>query len=362
VTVAASLSGVHLHPSTSRYRHEKTLKNLSIALAIIGFMLGTLLVGWYGFGAIVTVMLSVGGDGFALFCVWQLLTIVALGVGWRVVAPLNSTRHFMPFVWGRLVRDSAGSCLPFSVVGGFVLGVRAATLHGISWSVATLSMVVDLTAEFLAEIAFAVAGLLILFTRSADPSSTKPILVGLALAFVAGGLVLRLHKGIVPLLVRFGRKILGDWFAHRGDHEATSEHELAVMYGHTGRMALGTAIHLVGWLCKGIGNWIAFRLLGSDIDLLGALAIEALLHALLIPAFVVPGYAGVQEAGYAGIGTLFGIPPEISLGVSLLRRARDIAIGTPVLLIWQLIEMRRLRNPKLLPVKITGVVSPRRDD
>jgi uncharacterized membrane protein YbhN (UPF0104 family) len=163
----------------------------------------------------------------------------------------------------------------------------------------------------------------------------------LALALIVGAVALRLQKGAVPLFVRFGRKILGDWFAGRGEAEVTSEHELSAMYGHTGRMALSTAIHLLGWLCKGIGNWIAFRLLGSDIDFMGSLAIEALLHALLIPAFVVPGYAGVQEAGYVGIGALFGIPPEISLGVSLLRRARDIAIGTPILLVWQLVEMRR---------------------
>jgi hypothetical protein len=39
------------------------LKKLSVALAIIGFTLGTLLVGWYGFGAIATVTLSVGKDG-----------------------------------------------------------------------------------------------------------------------------------------------------------------------------------------------------------------------------------------------------------------------------------------------------------
>jgi glycosyltransferase 2 family protein len=217
--------------ATPYYGHENALKKLSVALAIIGFTLGTLLVGWYGFGAIATVTLSVGKDGFALFCVWQLLTMVVLGIGWRVVAPLNNARHLMPFVWGRLVRDSASSCLPFSVVGGFVLGVRAATLHGISWSVATLSMVVDLTAEFLAEIAFTVAGLLILLARSADASLTKPIVIGLAVALVASGLVLRLQKGVVPLLVRFGRKILGDWFVHRGDHEVTSEHELVAMYG-----------------------------------------------------------------------------------------------------------------------------------
>jgi hypothetical protein len=53
----------------------------------------------------------------------------------------------------------------------------------------------------------------------------------------------------------------------------------------------------------------------------------------------------VQEAGYAGLGALFGIPPEISLGVSLLRRARDLALGIPILLIWQLVEVRRLHKP-----------------
>ena len=44
--------------------------------------------------------------------------------------------------------------------------------------------------------------------------------------------------------------------------------------------------------------------------------------------------------------TIFGIPPELSLGVSLVRRGRDIAIGVPILLVWQFIEMRRLRRIK----------------
>jgi glycosyltransferase 2 family protein len=298
-------------------------------------------------------MLSVGGESFVLLCAWQLFTMVVLGIGWRVAAPLNDARHVSPFVWGRIVRDSAGSCLPFSAVGGFALGVRAVTLHGISWSVAAFSMVVDLTAEFLAEIAFAVAGLLVLLARSVDLSLTRPIMIGLALALVVGAVVLRFQKGAALLIVRFGRKIHDDWFAGSGEHEAASEHEFAAMYSRTGRMALCIAAHLVGWLCKGFGNWLAFQLLGSDIDVMGALAIEALLHALLIPAFVVPGYAGVQEAGYAGVGVLFGIPPEISLSVSLLRRARDIAIGIPILLIWQLVEMRRLRDRDRLNSPLT---------
>lgn len=318
------------------------MKRLSIALAIVGLIFGTLLVGWYGFGPIWTAMLSVGVWGFAWFCAWQLLTMVVLGLGWRAVAPLDDGRHVLPFIWGRMVRDSAGACLPFSTLGGFVFGVRAATLYGVNWSLAALSIVVDLTAEFLSELAFAMGGLFILLDRSGNPSLSIPIVVGLAIISLLGVAVVWLRKEATPVFVRLGRRILGNWFDRQGK-EAISDRELAELYGHTGRMALGTAIHLLGWFCKGVGNWIAFRLMGSHIDLMGALAIEALLHVLLVPASVVPGYAGIQEAGYAGIGALFGIPPELSLGVSLLRRARDIALGIPILLIWQLAEARQLR-------------------
>ena len=58
-----------------------------------------------------------------------------------------------------MVRDSAGNCLPFSQMGGFVLGARAVTLQGVGWPLATASTVVDVTAEFLAQIAFAGIGI-----------------------------------------------------------------------------------------------------------------------------------------------------------------------------------------------------------
>ena len=49
------------------------------------------------------------------------------------------------------------------------------------------------------------------------------------------------------------------------EHEMApgSERNLAALYGNVGRTTLCTAGHLVGWLCKGAGNWIAFRLTGT---------------------------------------------------------------------------------------------------
>jgi hypothetical protein len=48
----------------------------------------------------------------------------------------------------------------------------------------------------------------------------------------------------------------------------------------------------------------------------------------------------VQEAGYALLAPLVGIDPAAALALSLVRRARDVVVGVPTLLIWQAREMR----------------------
>ncbi|HEY2132439.1 MAG TPA: lysylphosphatidylglycerol synthase domain-containing protein, partial [Acetobacteraceae bacterium] len=109
------------------------------------------------------------------------------------------------------------------------------------------------------------------------------------------------------------------------------------------KLAMGFFVHLIGWIGTGVAGWITYRALGVPIDFDDALAIEALLSAAAAIAFLVPINAGVHEAGYASLGAIFGIPPELSLGVSLVRRGRDIVVGVPILLVWQFVEMRRLR-------------------
>ena len=324
-----------------RFTPLKNLKLLSVALAILGVMLATLLVGWFGFGRITDAILSVGWRGFLLYAAWQVALFVLLGIAWWAVAP-PAQRRLPAFVWGRMVRDAAASCLPFSQLGGFILGARAVALHGIAAPVATISTVVDLTAEFVAEILFLVVGLVILLAHGQTMSMTTPIAIGVGAAVIAGAVAMRLQRHTVPLFVHLSRRILGRWLLNGEDRQAVSEAELTAMYSHTGQIAAGTLLHLAGWFGKGAGNWIAFRLLGAPVDIGGALAIEAVLHALLAPAIVVPGYAGVQEAGYASLSALIGTTPEMSLAVSLLRRARDLAVGVPILLVWQFIEIRRL--------------------
>jgi len=315
------------------------LRIFSVLLLILGVAAATLLVGWFGLDKVLGAMLSVGVPGFLGYTAWQVATFIILGIAWWAVVPPED-RRLPIFAWGRMVRDSAGSCLPFSQVGGFVMGARAVRICGVPMTVATLSTIVDLTAEFVAGILFLIVGLVILLFHNQNQDLTAPIAIGAAGALLAGGTAIFLQRRSATIFVKFGRRLLGQFFAG----SEASDNELGAMYSHGGRLATGTFLHLLGWVAKGGGNWIAFRLLGADVDFATALAIEAVLHAALGVAVVVPGYAGVQEAGYASIGSLFGIAPEISLAVSLLRRARDLAVGIPILLIWQAIEVRMLRN------------------
>jgi putative membrane protein len=268
-----------------------------------------------------------------------------LGLCWFVLRPGDEIWRLRTLIWGRMVRDAAGQCLPFSLVGGFVLGARAVTLQGIAWPEAAATTVVDLAAEFVAQIGLVLIGVGLLSIRAPGASIIRPVCIGVALSIAAAGAFVWLQRGAGGPLIRLSRRLLGGWSREAEPQMAAIQACLTGIYKTPWRVAACTALHLVGWFGTGVASWLAFRLLDAHIDFLGALGIEALLHAVLAMAVLVPGYAGVQEAAYAAVGALFGQPPELALSVSLLRRARDIALGVPILLLWQGCEWRS-RNRK----------------
>jgi putative membrane protein len=320
------------------------MKHLSYILALLGVLIGVVLVTWFGLGNVVSAVSRIGWPEFALIVGWQFVLFLILGVAWGVIMPARESRRFWMPIWGRMVRDAAANCLPFSQVGGFIFGARALTVQGVEWHTATASTVVDVTAEFLAQIVFACIGLAILILHVPGSKIAGPVEAGLGFAVLACFAFIWLQKGVSTIFAGLGIRIAGNRFRDAKERLDVLQAELALIYGHTGRLALGFFVHLIGWICTGVAGWIGFHALGVAIDFDDALAIEALLSAAAAVAFLVPVNAGVQEAGYAGLGAVFGVPPEISIGVSLVRRGRDVVVGVPILLLWQFIEMRHLRR------------------
>jgi hypothetical protein len=72
--------------------------------------------------------------------------------------------------------------------------------------------------------------------------------------------------------------------------------------------------------------------------------VESLVFGLRTAAFFIPGAWGVQEAGYILVGSAFGLAPETMLALTLVKRARELVVGVPVLIVGQALSAFRPRG------------------
>jgi glycosyltransferase 2 family protein len=315
--------------------------NIRVAvIAALGLALAIYLALNVGLGAVFSAALAIGWSGFVIICCYALGLFLLLGAAWYVLLP-GRYASLPAIIWARMVRDSASEVLPFSHVGGIVLGARAAMLHGVSQPLATASTIVDVSNEMLAQIAYIGLGVLLVSLRAPPsaltPSMTMDLVVGLALAAAAGALFLALQRYGPRIIERLGSRLFPGAVAA----PAAVAAELGAIYRRRARVVFSIVLPAVGWIASAIGAWIALHLMGARVELASILAIESLVCAARSAAVIVPSALGVQEAAYAVVAPLFGVGAEFGLALSLLRRARDIVIGVPVLLIWQAIEGQR---------------------
>ena len=311
------------------------MRRLSVLLASLGIALAAALVLHYDARGIVRAMLSIGWTGAALLLALQGGLFCLLGLAWATVQPGIRPRLL---IWGRMVRDAATTCLPFSPVGGYVIGIRAVALRGPAWTVAAAGTIVDVTAELAAQLLFALFGVLVMVFAQPGSDLVLPLGLGVGAALVLLVIALSQRGRIGAIAGALAVRLLGD----QGRQATTLGHEAQRLYGNHLRLLGAVCLHSTGWLATGFGTWLSLHLLGMPIEVIPVLALEGLLDAVVAVVFVVPGAAGVQEAGYLGLGAVFGIPPDLALGVSLLRRAREASWGVPILALWQWQELRRL--------------------
>ncbi|MDR3526982.1 MAG: lysylphosphatidylglycerol synthase domain-containing protein [Rhizomicrobium sp.] len=306
---------------------------------IVGLALAIFLVMHIGIAQVFEAAAHVGWGGFALILLSALPVVVFLGLAWRtLVGPLAPLWVFFA---SRQLRDCATDLLPFTQIGGVVIGARAGILGGIPPVTANASAMVDITCEIMAQVAFTVLGMLIgLTTLRASPELApyaNGLILGTALLVPALAAFVVLQRKGSRLATKMAAQFLPNAVAQTNQFTA----HLEALYRQPAKLALCSTYHLMAWLASAAWLWVIFQLCGATISLMDCIAIESLLAALRAVTVFIPASVGVQEAGYAALAPLFGVGPEIGLAVSLLKRARDVVLGVPVLLIWQLIEGRR---------------------
>lgn len=303
----------------------------------LGFVLLLALLSRLDLAAVLASLKHVGWPGLVLVVAGGLILTACLASG---LYPLLGDMASAGLVLAvRQLRDSAGDILPFTQIGGIALGMRMMALGGISAPRAVAAGVVDVTTELMAQSLFILTGIgLAAPAIRADPH-LGPYLFWLtagAFLFAAGIIVFACLQLAGS---RMAEKLLGTESFGGGFREAVHR-----LYRQRGRIALSVGLHYLGWCASGLWLWLVFRVLDLAVTPLSALAIQSLLEALRSATVFVPAAIGVQEAGYAVLVPLFGLAPETGIAVSVLRRARDIAVGVPALLTWQLVEARQVRR------------------
>ena len=319
----------------------KWAHKIGVAIALLAGVIAAVYLVWsIGFDAVFAAIARAGFGGLALLCLFALVVFISLAFAWSTLLPPEQRRRFGDFYIARLVRDSIAEISPFSPVGGMVAAARLMVLKGMNGSYAAASVAADATTEAMAQVVFLAFGLGIGFTQFRHLEGSGP-LTELMLAMLLLGvpgialLIFLQKKGAV-----FAEKMAARFFPQA--RQGISFHAAIVeLYDSRSRLAISAALHLLAWIGAGAGTYIAFRLVGGDIGFWNAVALEALLCTLRSIAAPVPAAIGVQEWGYAMLAPLFGLPAEMGVAVSLLKRAREIVLGVPALLYWQAIEGRK---------------------
>jgi putative membrane protein len=296
--------------------------------------------GSIGFGSVVAVAGRIGFGGFVLYCLWSLGVFGLLGAAWLAAAPGEPIGRVGRFTWARAVREAVADLLPFSQIGGIVVGLRTLISPTIPTARIYASFVVDMTTEMAAQLVFTLFGLAMMITILTEGGAAvalRPLILG-GTAVMAGVMIM-FFAGQRPALALGGR--VAQHFLPGSEAAMTGiVDELRRVYARRWRVVLGFVLNLAAWVGTAVGSWIVLQMMGARISIWSVLSLESLIFTLRSVAFAVPGAIGVQEATYVLAGPLFGLPAESALALSLAKRARDLAIGLPTLIIWQVGEAR----------------------
>jgi glycosyltransferase 2 family protein len=325
------------------------MKALTPLFAIGGLIFGTALVGYFGFSEVAHALFAVRWTGFLTIIAYHLAVTALLGVCWYLLTPPPAP--LIAFVFGRLIRDSGSEILPLSQVGGFVMGARAAALLGLPSAVAIASTIVDVTLEMLAQLGYTALGLSILSAQKPDNPLIAWTAFGIVLALLAAIAFILVQRHGFTLVESMVRRVPYRWAKGVATRLAPIHRAIHQIYRRPSALWSAGFLHVAMWVATSVEAWIALRLMGASLSIASVIAIESLLYAIRSIAFVVPSAFGVQEGAYVLLGILFGFGPEVALALSLLKRARDLVIGVPALLTWQIIESRRLLGG-LTPVRV----------
>src|SRR6476469_2189973 len=126
---------------------------------------------------------AVARAGAATFLVIGVRAISMVGAGWAWWLLLPSKKpHPRVCVLLRIVREGGNTLLPFTHVGGDVIGARLLTFWGIAGALAAASVIVDILLQAVTQFIFALTALALLALRGSSHALVRELMAGFVVA------------------------------------------------------------------------------------------------------------------------------------------------------------------------------------
>jgi putative membrane protein len=313
-------------------------RRLGYAGLALGLALFTGLLVYRGIGEVVAA-LTVAGVGVFGVALFHVIPMLADALGWRRLLAGPGQPGIGTMLWARWIGESVNGLLPVLQVGGNVAKARLVAQQGVPGARAGASVVVDVTLVVTSQMLFTLIGLVLLAARMGGDlvrgAAAGAAVMALALlgfhAFQRRRGFARLARVVERMTSRQGTSLV--------TNAAALDRAVSDLYADRRAIGAAWAWHLASWVV-GVGEvWLALWCLGRPVDLATAALLESLAQAVRAAAFAVPAALGVQEGGFLALGAALGIPPTTALALSLVKRVRELTLGLPGLVCWQLASL-----------------------
>jgi putative membrane protein len=325
-------------------RRRSAIRLWPICLYIVGLGLAAWLISAAGPSGVVEGLRAVGWLGLLAIVGIHAVASLLMGLAWWL---LRRSGPLATFVWGRLVRDAGSEILPLSQAGGLVMAISVLLRAGLSPATAIAVTLVDATLEFAAQLAYVGLGVVLAARSTLVNLPHWPIYGLLAVTTLVAS------STVLPRRCRFARRV-GAQVARRCPASVlqriwTVRGQMADIVRCKAILPVSILLHFAAWNINALEAWLALHFMGATLDIHTVVTLESLVYGARGLGFMVPSAIGIQEGVYVVLGAAVGLSPDVSLGVSLVKRGRDLILGTPALVAWSWIGMRRSLGPASIP-------------
>ncbi|HEX7125359.1 MAG TPA: lysylphosphatidylglycerol synthase domain-containing protein [Thermodesulfobacteriota bacterium] len=283
---------------------------------------------WYAGPAAIVERLGAMGPLWPLFLVPSAVVQLLDTVAWRLTLPRSARVGFLALLEARLSGEAVNTLTPTAYVGGEpVKAIRLAPAVPVAEGLS--SVIIGRTLMTAAQVLFVTIGVAVALGRFEGDSSLLAAVAAVVAATAVGvsWLVRRQREGFVGGLMRLAERagLRPAWAATRAGAIADLDARVARSYREDrARLYQSAAVYLLAWIAGTAETWTILTLMGLSVDLQAAFAIEALSGLAKAVTFVIPASLGGQEGGNVLVFAGFGYPLAVSVGYSVLRRAREL--------------------------------------